>query len=168
MEPAERLEQFVLLLAVAVLRVEEAAEHEDHRLLRAGLHARPHRRVQHVGRRVPERADPAGGELGVGEVPGVRRDELAAGHPTVERRLYLGQPLRQPRRERERLHAGDTDTAADVIATRRHLAGEVHVVVAERRPVDRLAQVRAVDEHVEVGTRLARLRVVDDAAVTAG
>ncbi len=54
-----------------------------------------------------------------------------------------------------------------MVGTRRNLTGEVHVVVADRRTVDRLAQIGAVDEHIELGTRLARLGIVDDPGVTA-
>ena len=74
---------------------------------------------------------------------------------------------RHPGRDRQQLHADDAGPAAQIVPARTDLAGEVHVVVPDRGAVDRLAQVGAVDEHVEVGTRSRRLVVVDDAAVSA-
>ena len=74
---------------------------------------------------------------------------------------------RYPGRDRQQLHADDAGPAAQVVPTRTDLAGEVHVVVPDRGAVDRLAQIGAVDEHVEVGTRRRRLVVVVDAAVSA-
>jgi hypothetical protein len=49
-----------------------------------------------------------------------------------------------------------------MVRPRRHLAGKVHVVVADGSAVDRLAQVGAVHEHVEIGAGGAGVAIVDD------
>jgi hypothetical protein len=75
--------------------------------------------------------------------------------------------VRESWRQRQRLDPDNAETAAELGGARRNLTGEVDVVVPDRGVVDRLAQVGAVDEHVEVTARVARLAVVDDTTVVA-
>ncbi len=55
----------------------------------------------------------------------------------------------------------------DANTASRHLTGEVHVIPAVAGPIDRLGEVGAVDEQVEVRTGFRRLEVVDDRVIAA-